>query len=133
MYQETRTFGSHKSLAWLASLAVVWWAPLALTAELGKPGAVKEGDKIIRYLRANAVKYSIDANHIGVAGDSAGGHLVELLDTSGGVKDMEVKGGGHGFNPEQTQRLTPIVAAFLIDTSKPPLRPVRLRNLPPRA
>jgi len=51
------------------------------------PAQIEDCKAAIRFLRANAAKYAIAGNHIGVAGDSAGGHLVELLGTSGGVKD----------------------------------------------
>ena len=53
------------------------------------PAQIEDCKAAIRFLRANAAKYAIAGNHIGVAGDSAGGHLVELLGTSGGVKDLE--------------------------------------------
>ena len=41
------------------------------------------------WLRANAGKYNIDPNHIGVWGASAGGHLVALLGTTGDVNDFD--------------------------------------------
>ena len=43
----------------------------------------------IRWLRANAAKFGINAKAIGVTGLSAGGHLAALLTTSGGVKELE--------------------------------------------
>ena len=43
----------------------------------------------MRFLRANAVKYQIDPNHVGAFGASAGGHLVALLGTSAGEKSLE--------------------------------------------
>lgn len=43
----------------------------------------------IRWLRANATLYKIDPARIGVWGGSAGGHLVALLGTSGGVPELE--------------------------------------------
>ena len=36
----------------------------------------------MRYLRAHATEYNLDANHIGAVGASAGGHLVALLGTA---------------------------------------------------
>src|SRR6185369_3788950 len=36
----------------------------------------------VRYLRANASKYNLDARYIGAIGASAGGHLVALLGTT---------------------------------------------------
>ncbi|MDA0590183.1 MAG: alpha/beta hydrolase, partial [Planctomycetota bacterium] len=40
------------------------------------PAAVYDVKAGVRWLRANAEKYKIDPNRIGVVGDSAGGHLV---------------------------------------------------------
>src|ERR1700744_4272675 len=50
------------------------------------PAQIQDCQAAIRWLRANAAKYNIDPDHIGVGGDSAGGHLVALLGTSGGKK-----------------------------------------------
>ena len=41
----------------------------------------------VRWLRANAGTYGLDAARIGVSGDSAGGHLVALLGTAGEVSE----------------------------------------------
>jgi len=43
------------------------------------PAQLYDAKCAIRWLRANASKYDIDANHIGVAGFSSGGHLALLL------------------------------------------------------
>jgi len=66
-----------------------------LSQEAIFPAQIEDCKAAIRFLRANAVKYSIDADHIGVAGDSAGGHLVALLGTSGGARELEGKVGNH--------------------------------------
>ena len=42
------------------------------------PAAVQDCKAAIRWLRANAEKYQIDAAHIGIWGTSTGGHLVAL-------------------------------------------------------
>ena len=57
------------------------------------PAAVQDCKAAIRWLRANAEKYQIDADHIGVWGTSTGGHLVALLGTSGGDPYLEGYGG----------------------------------------
>jgi acetyl esterase/lipase len=43
----------------------------------------------IRWLRAHAAENGLDPNRIGVWGASAGGHLVALLGTTGGVKEFD--------------------------------------------
>lgn len=49
----------------------------------------------IRWLRANAEKYHLDADHIGLFGASAGGHLAALLGTTAGVASLEGDVGGN--------------------------------------
>lgn len=47
------------------------------------PIQIEDCRAAIRWLRANAARYKIDPNKIGVWGGSAGGHLVALLGTAG--------------------------------------------------
>src|SRR5262249_2990270 len=58
--------------------------------------------------RANAKMYGLDPEHIGVWGASSGGHLAALLGTTGGVKELEGKGG----NAEQSSRVQAVVDFF---------------------
>lgn len=60
-----------------------------LTDVASWPAQIHDCKAAIRFLRANAAKYGIDANKIGVWGSSAGGHLVSLLGTSGDVEGVE--------------------------------------------
>jgi acetyl esterase/lipase len=46
------------------------------------PAQIEDLKCAVRFLRANAALYKIDPAHIGVFGDSAGGHLAALLGTS---------------------------------------------------
>lgn len=46
----------------------------------------------VRWLRANADRLQIDADHIGAIGGSAGGHLTALLATSGNVRELDPPG-----------------------------------------
>lgn len=66
-----------------------------LSQEAVFPAQIHDCKAAIRWLRAHAEKYGYDAAHIGVAGSSAGGHLVALLGTSGGVKGLEGNLGSH--------------------------------------
>lgn len=52
----------------------------------------------LRYLRANAAKYYLDPNKIGVWGSSAGGHLASLLGTTAGIESLEGTGGWNGYS-----------------------------------
>lgn len=53
------------------------------------PAQIEDCKAAVRWIRANAGKYSLDKAKIGAWGGSAGGHLVALLGTSGGVKELE--------------------------------------------
>ena len=72
------------------------------------PAQIEDCKAAIRWLRANAAKYHLDPDHIGVWGASAGGHLVALLGTTGGVKDLE----GQGGNLDQSSRVQCVVDWF---------------------
>jgi len=56
------------------------------------PAAVHDCKTAIRWTRANAKKYGIDPDRIGVIGESAGGYLVAMMGTSGGVAYLEGDG-----------------------------------------
>jgi acetyl esterase/lipase len=53
------------------------------------PAQIEDCKAAIRWLRAHAKEYNLDADHFGVWGSSAGGHLVALVGTAGGVKEFE--------------------------------------------
>lgn len=69
------------------------------------PAAVHDVKAAVRWLRANADKYHIDPERIGVVGDSAGGHLAQYLGVTGDVPSLE----GDGGNPGQSSRVTCVV------------------------
>lgn len=56
------------------------------------PAAVHDCKAAVRWLRANAAKYGIDPDRIGVTGGSAGGHLAQFLGVTAGVKEFEGEG-----------------------------------------
>jgi acetyl esterase/lipase len=62
------------------------------------PAQIEDCKAAVRFLRANAKKYNLDPDHFGVWGASAGGHLVALLGTTGGVKELEGDGGNKGLS-----------------------------------
>ena len=67
-----------------------------LSGEAKFPAQIHDCKAAVRFLRAHADEYGIDADHIGAIGLSAGGHLTALLATSGGVADLEGNGGSAG-------------------------------------
>ncbi|MHB0937576.1 MAG: alpha/beta hydrolase fold domain-containing protein [Armatimonadota bacterium] len=62
------------------------------------PGQIHDCKAAVRWLRANAESYGLDPDHIGVWGDSSGGHLAALLGTSGGVQTLEGSEGNTGMS-----------------------------------
>ncbi len=62
------------------------------------PAQIRDCKCAVRWLRANAAKYNVDPNRIGVIGESAGGHLVACLGTMADVKEYEGDGGYPGVS-----------------------------------
>jgi acetyl esterase/lipase len=59
------------------------------------PAQIYDCKGAVRWLRANADKYNLDADRIGILGASAGGHLGLLLATTAGNPKMEGDVGGN--------------------------------------
>lgn len=74
-----------------------------LTSQAGQYGAfpvtfpaqIEDVKGAVRWLRANASTYALDATRFGAWGSSAGGHLAALVGTSGGVGTLEGSTGGN--------------------------------------
>ena len=79
------------------------------------PAQIEDSKAAIRWLRAHAKKYNFDSDRVGVMGASAGGYLVRSLGTSGGVKELEGKGG----HADQSSRVQAVVDMF---------GPIRIKN-----
>lgn len=58
-------------------------------AEAPYPAQLHDAKAAVRYLRAFSAQLGIDADRIGVCGESAGGHLASLLALSGRRPDLE--------------------------------------------
>ncbi len=80
-----------------------------LTDEAIWPAQIHDCKAAIRWIRANAAKYRIDPERIGVFGSSAGGHLVAMLGTSGDVKELE---GDLGDHDSTSSRVACVVDEF---------------------
>jgi acetyl esterase/lipase len=72
------------------------------------PAAVHDVKAAVRWARANAAKYHIDPDRIGVTGGSAGGHLAQFLAVTADVKEFE----GAGGNPNQSSRVACVVNVY---------------------
>jgi pectinesterase len=69
-----------------------------LSQEAKFPAALHDCKSSVRFLRANAARFKIDPERIGVMGGSAGGHLSGLLAMTGGKPEFE----GDGPHREQS-------------------------------
>lgn len=72
------------------------------------PAAVHDTKAAVRWLRANASKYNIHPEKIGVTGGSAGGHLAQFLGVTAHVPQFE----GTGGNPEQPSHVNCVVNVY---------------------
>jgi acetyl esterase/lipase len=70
------------------------------------PAQIHDCKAAIRWLRANAKKYGIDADRFAVWGASAGGHLASMLGVSANNKDLE---GSIGTHLDQSSHVNAVV------------------------
>ncbi len=87
----TQDFNAH--LAELVGFAeggyVVALIEYRLAGECKFPAQLIDIKAAIRYLRAHAEELNIDADRIGVLGESAGGHLAALIGTTGETREFD--------------------------------------------
>ena len=72
------------------------------------PAAVEDCKAAVRWLRANAARYNIDPDHIGVVGFASGGHLACMLAVTDKTDGLE----GTGGNPDQSSRVQAAASFF---------------------
>ena len=80
-----------------------------LSGQAKFPAPMHDCKGAIRWLRANAENYGINAEHICASGASAGGLLSTLVGTSGGIKALE---GSVGGNLEHSSRVQSALGMF---------------------
>lgn len=54
------------------------------------PAQINDIKAVVRFIRANAEKYQLNTNFLGIMGDSSGGHLSAMMGLTGGVKEYTV-------------------------------------------
>jgi acetyl esterase/lipase len=79
-----------------------------LSSEAPFPAQINDCRAAVRWLRAQAAKFGLDAGHIGAWGESSGGHLAALLGVTGGVADLA----GDVGNADQSSRVQAVVDFF---------------------
>ncbi len=60
------------------------------SSDAAYPAQINDVKAAIRFIRANANKYKIDASFIGITGFSSGGHLASLAGTTNAVKEYTI-------------------------------------------
>ncbi|MDD3428807.1 MAG: alpha/beta hydrolase [Oscillospiraceae bacterium] len=73
------------------------------------PAAISDVKAAIRFIKANAEKYNLDADRIAIWGDSAGGNLAALAGTSG---DDDTLNGDNQENLEYSSSVNAVVDWF---------------------
>ena len=70
------------------------------------PAQIEDCKTAVRWLRANAARYRLDPNRIGVFGTSAGGHLAAMLGTSANHPEFEAMELG---NPQFSSAVSAVI------------------------
>jgi len=77
----------------LAYIAAHGYVTVGITYRFGNeakwPAQLQDTKAAIRFLRANAARFGIDRNHIGVMGESAGGGVAAMAGTTCGVSEFD--------------------------------------------
>ncbi len=73
------------------------------------PAQIHDVKTAIRFLRANADRFGIDPDRIGIWGHSAGGHLASLAGMTGDLPELEGEGGSPGVS-SSVQAVVPLSA-----------------------
>jgi acetyl esterase/lipase len=111
--------------AWLAAEGyLVASANYRLSGEAPWPAPVEDAKAAVRWLRANATHYGGDPARIGGLGESAGGHLVALIATSGN-DEWNGTGGNLGVSGE-LQAVAAQYAPLDLGAFGPECRPLRI-------
>jgi acetyl esterase/lipase len=76
------------------------------SSEAKFPAQIYDVKAAIRWIRANGKNYNLKTEKIGAWGGSSGGHLVALLGTSGGVKELE---GASLGNAQESSRVQAVI------------------------
>ena len=80
-----------------------------LAPEFIWPAQIEDCKAAVRWLRANAARFHLDPNRIGVWGTSAGGHLASILGTSSDRPELE---GLYLGNPQFSSRVKVVIDMY---------------------
>ncbi len=88
------------------------------------PSPLQDVKTAIRFLRAHADEYGIDAEHIGIWGHSAGGHLAALAGVTGDQPEWDEEGEWSGYSSRVSAVVdfcgpTDVIADFQSEYAQP--------------
>lgn len=90
------------------------------------PAQIHDIKAVVRYLRGNAKKYNLDAEHIAVSGFSSGGHLSSMMAATSGTRTAKIGSNVidlEGNLGKYTKQSSKVYAA--VDWSGPTIFPLR--------
>jgi acetyl esterase/lipase len=90
-----------------------------LHGEAPFPASLYDGKAVIRWLRAHAAEYHIDADHIGVWGHSAGACMVDWLGAANGQPTLEGDEGNLNFSSDVQAACAWSGGMLPLDSGKP--------------
>jgi GH35 family endo-1,4-beta-xylanase/acetyl esterase/lipase len=105
---KSETAVSTMAAHWLGRGYLVASINYRLTPDFIFPSQIEDAKTAIRFLRANAAKYGINPDKIGVCGGSAGGYLVNML----GLCDSSAGFDNSGGYLNQSSRVQAVVDLF---------------------
>ncbi len=84
--------GAEKVAAWLCGHGFAMAGiEYRVESDAPFPAQIEDSKAAVRWVRAHGAEYGFDPARIGAWGDSAGGHLVELLGVGANVKELETE------------------------------------------
>lgn len=82
------------------------------------PAQLHDIKAVVRFIRANATKFSLDSSFVGVSGFSSGGHLSTMLGVTSNLKNAKIGSlgidleGNIGKNPNSSSHVNAVVDWF---------------------
>ena len=101
--------GCERLAAWLTDYGLaVAGIEYRVSGEARFPAQIQDCKAAVRWLRAHAAEYGLDRRYVGAWGDSAGGHLVELLGTTARIAVFE----GKDVHPDESSEVQAVCSFY---------------------
>lgn len=101
--------GCERLAAWLTGYSLAVAAiEYRVSGEARFPAQIQDCKAAVRWLRAHAAEYGLDRRNVGAWGDSAGGHLAELLGTTAHIAAFE----GDPIHPDESSEVQAVCSFY---------------------